>query len=378
MKKPYVSIIFANRNDGYGGDQLKRFETFLKYYSFFDKKYPDLFQFIICDWNPPNDRPSLEEAVNWKILKNVIFIKVSKEEHEKFARGSNRPIFDYVARNVAIRRATAPWVLVVNQDIYPSPFIFEYIAQKNLNSNYFYRADRVDFKFDHIQFLEPYQFINEANQNVIVRHRRTESLYMKEASCPIDNNEHISLSSRQNIGEVLDEENDIVFGKWLGALRTLDKVCHKLKLKLLRDPDPKSGSDDNPGAIYYRYKLHTNASGDFVLAPKRAFEKIHGCPESRDFYMHTDSYLILNLFMAGYNQALFIKNHVAFHADHERRDHASHETYTWSDHVEWISQICRKGEPYDFSSKDWGLGLAELDITHYLRKDYQSQPTPYR
>src|SRR5262249_3474319 len=64
--------------------------------------------------------------------------------------------------------------------------------------------------------------------------------------------------------------------------------------------------------------LHTNASGDFIIAAKTAFEECHGFPETNAFYLHTDSYGIIQLHLAGYEQCVFLNPNVIFHADHDR------------------------------------------------------------
>ncbi len=361
MKTPYISVIFANRNDGYGGDQLKRFDSFVRYYSHFDKKYPCIFEFVICDWNPPSNMPPLESAIDWTRLGNVVFTSVSQKLHEKFAEGVQRPIFDYVARNVAIRRATAPWVMIVNQDIFPTPGIFDFIGKKRLNSKYFYRADRVDFDFSEIFHLEPEEFIRSAQDKVICRHRRQNSLFESNISKNIGPQEFLEAATKPQVGEKDDWRNNLILGDWLGRLGVSDRICHRFGLPLLRDPDRHSGSTSKPETFFHRYKLHTNAAGDFVIVKKKGFDQTYGCPERKDFYLHTDCYLVVNLFMARYYQAIFTGPEVVFHADHARRDH-NVGNWTWTDHQKLISNICRSGQPQPLSSVNWGLGNEPLPI----------------
>ncbi len=65
---PYVSIAFVNRNDGYGGDLEERISKFIDYYARYTDRWPDLFEFVIVDWNPPTDRKTLAEAYSWESL----------------------------------------------------------------------------------------------------------------------------------------------------------------------------------------------------------------------------------------------------------------------------------------------------------------------
>ena len=49
MSQPYVSVAFVNRNDNYGGDLAARIEKFIGYYSDYARRWPGLFEFVICD-----------------------------------------------------------------------------------------------------------------------------------------------------------------------------------------------------------------------------------------------------------------------------------------------------------------------------------------
>ena len=57
MSQPYVSVAFVNRNDNYGGDLAARIEKFIGYYSDYARRWPGLFEFVICDWRS-STRPS--------------------------------------------------------------------------------------------------------------------------------------------------------------------------------------------------------------------------------------------------------------------------------------------------------------------------------
>jgi hypothetical protein len=361
IKKPYVSVIFANRNDGYGSRQLERFKKFIEYYSFFTKDYPDIFEFLIVDWNPPADSLPLRNVVNWKNLKQVRHFVVTSERHYQFAGNSKRKIYDYVARNVGLRRAKGEWSMIINQDIFLSPRIIEFIGKRLLDKKGFYRADRVDFNFDKTVDLPLDRFVDSLTKNASVLYRRQSSLW-DPSTYKIDkvNQKDWPVSSLQP-GESKKNNGFIIDGSGLRKLFIVDQITNKLYF-IKADPDPCSGSNERKSTLYLRYKLHLNASGDFILAPTESFHKIHGCPESLDFYLHTDSYIVINLMVSGLKQMIFSDGNFAFHADHERHNHSQNETLTWENHELMFSEICRKGVAKDFSGQEWGLGNEFLEI----------------
>ena len=56
------------------------------------------------------------------------------------------PYLEYVAKNVGIRRATAPFVLVTNADILLGREVVDAIADRRLQPGTMYRAPRYDIK----------------------------------------------------------------------------------------------------------------------------------------------------------------------------------------------------------------------------------------
>jgi GT2 family glycosyltransferase len=115
----------------------------------------------------------------------------------------------------------------------------------------------------------------------------------------------------------------------------------------------KAYRDDQYHCNFY---LHTNASGDFILAAREAFDNIQGMCETTAFYLHLDCYAIVQLFAAGYEQAIFAQPHRVFHADHDRSGRADFkETILWREHEAVLSAILRGERPYRLNGGGWGL-----------------------
>ena len=364
---PYISVIFCNRNDGYGGEQPERINAFIRYFAAWDRRHPGLFEFVLCDWNPPADRPSLLDGYDWSALADVRGYVVPAEEHARLGGTEKRPILDYVGRNVAIRRARAPFVLIVNQDIFPSRPVMEELARRRLSDRHFYRADRVDFDFDGAAMLPPGEIEPWARAHPLIRHVRpwegAPSIHV-----PIDAASLDTAGSFAMDGERIDPATGIVFGEGLGRLRERER--RRLRLvnwSALDGLGPRWDTVADLGKTHdnywQRYLLHTNASGDFFLAPRAGFEKIHGFIEAADFYMHTDGYACVAMFMAGYDQALFVGDAIAFHADHDRSARAGRpESMNYRDHVRIFCQICRRERGFELNGPDWGLGNVDLPV----------------
>lgn len=363
MQQPYISIIFANRNDNYGDDQQNRIQTFIDYYAYYDQKYPGLFELVVCDWNPPQDRCSLQEAYDWTVFSQVKFITVPQETHQIYVKDKKFPILDYIARNVSIRHASSPFVMVLNQDIFITDSIFTYLAKRTLSSKHFYRADRCDFNFDQITDRAPEHFEAEMKKNVFRRHRRhrSDGAEISPHTGPDQLNLHTTIMNKH---ELYDTVNHIIYSKRASFKRSLNKIfspiisLYLIVKKIILDCYLSlKGQKNSQGIHYYSiYELHTNASGDFIIAPRQAFEKIHGFPETTEFYMHTDSYGCIQLFTAGYDQAIFVAPHAAFHADHSRMDRADRiEKMTFNEHAYIFSKICCYSKSYRLNSSHWGL-----------------------
>ncbi len=340
---PYCSIIFVNRNDNYGSDQKQRIELFIKYYEIVVKKYPGIFEFLICDWNPPENKQSLEEAFKWDNLQNVTHYSILKEIHQQLCPDNSRPILDYVGRNFLARRAKGEFIMIINQDILLSQSLIDFIGQEKLKKNYFYRCDRYDFKFEDFKFETLEEFKKQADENLIAKHIR--SLNFKiPCSYFIGDEKFNELKTVAHKKEKYDAKENLINSKFFSLKRKLNRI---------KDFFVKYDIDV---FFYKRYFLHTNASGDFIIMSKKAFFKVRGFPQSYKFYMHTDSYMCVQLLAAGYKQIIFDRPHTVYHNDHSRLDRESRpESMTYAQHAEIFAKILLGRESFKRNDKNWGL-----------------------
>jgi hypothetical protein len=349
--KPYISILFANRNDNYGGDQHERIELFIKFYSMVVKNYPDLFEFLICDWNTPQGNQSLEEAYDWSTLGNVRHFKISKEIHEKLCPDNSRPILDYWSRNFLARRASGQFFMIINQDIFLSSSIIKFLSEKKLSQNHFYRCDRTDFKNFGTNFSSTFDFEIKARNNAMAKHLRPPDI-MLSCSIKVDKEslDHIGTRAHPKL-ERVDQNDKLIIGRKVHFLKAIDIIRSKLSLVFGRKILPPIDQ-----SFYKKYLLHTNASGDFIIISRKAFFKVRGFPESYQFYMHTDSYMCAQLFAAGFTQVIFDYPHEVYHNDHSRLDReARPESMSYKDHAVIFAKMILGKKSYKINSRNWGL-----------------------
>lgn len=339
MQEPLLSICMCLRNDNYGGDQEERFKTFINYYSKIQKKYEGYFEFVICDYNSPSKKYVHQMKIPWMALSPIKFVVVTQEQNKKKFLGKGRPILDYVGRNVAVRHARAKNILILNQDIFVSESIFNFIIKKKLDSKYFYRADRWDVPFDIIRKSSPEHLMSEAEKHLIKVHRRHDARYndISIFCSPFDS---YKVCSKIQDGEELDILNSIIYRN----------TSHNAQKPLCKQ-----------SWEFEKIGLHTNACGDFIITPKEAWEKIHGAYEATEFYIHLDSYLICQLSGAGYQQAIFQLPHRIIHADHDRSGRLNFkETITYGEHRVRLAKIALGLEAPQLNNEKWGFADQHL------------------
>ena len=361
MSAPYVSVAFVNRNDGYGGDLDSRIAKFIEYYARYAREWPGLLEFVICDWNPPPGKPKLREAFAWQALGEVTHVEVPPEVHARVSGGRGRPMLDYVGRNVAIRRGRGRFVLVLNQDIFASDSLLRLVARRALSESHFYRADRCDFDFSACRAL-PVEELEAAALRAVFQINRRNRAGGEPITLAARADTLNELGSRPEPGDRYDAEAGVIECRGASAARTADRRrASAWRWPWLR-PWLRRWHEAYSQHWYHRkFNLHTNAAGDFLLAPRRAFDDILGMVETTDFYLHLDAYAVVQLFAAGYEQAIFAPPHRVYHADHDRSARAGFkESMGWPEHEAVLSSMLRGERPYRVNDEGWGLADARL------------------
>src|SRR5687768_7007655 len=102
---PYVTLVVACQNAGYGGNFAGRMQNFLDVlFELGVERGADL-ELVVVEWNTPAGRPGLASVLRWpeRLPFPVRFFEVPPEEHQRFPNADVMPIFEFIAKNVGIR-----------------------------------------------------------------------------------------------------------------------------------------------------------------------------------------------------------------------------------------------------------------------------------
>jgi hypothetical protein len=146
-ERPYLSVVVTARNDDHGGNLLGRMQAFVNGWIAQAKRSRLASELIFVEWNPPEDRPRLVDALHWpKDLGpcQVRIIPVPPDLHRRYTHAEALPLYQMMAKNVGIRRARGQFVLATNVDIIFSDELVDFLAERKLEPGRMYRIDRHD------------------------------------------------------------------------------------------------------------------------------------------------------------------------------------------------------------------------------------------
>ena len=147
---PALSIVVTGRHDNYGGDFNERFFTALRFNYERLAERGVTCEVILAEWNPMSDRPTFSELLveEFSDLPEDVLrpFVVAPEYHAAFTQNPRLGYLEYVAKNVGIRRASSPLVLVTNTDVFIGREAVDTIATERITPGTIYRAARYDLK----------------------------------------------------------------------------------------------------------------------------------------------------------------------------------------------------------------------------------------
>jgi hypothetical protein len=177
--KSYLSFVIAARNDDYGGNFLHRMQVFVNVLFWLWERHNLDVELVVVEWNPPKDRPRLKDAIVWpKYLRpaTVRIIEVPEDVHRRLPNSDRMPMFEYIAKNVGVRRALGEYVLVTNPDIIFSDSLIKYLSNHILSTHCFYRVDRYDIGKNIPLNIPPDKQLEFCAKHVIQIHRADGSI----------------------------------------------------------------------------------------------------------------------------------------------------------------------------------------------------------
>lgn len=137
-----VAAVVVGRNDDYMPDFGRRLRATIAWNV---RYFVD--EVVFVEWNPPADREllSLDLVKRFDRLRAYV---VPAERHEAICRNRNLALLEYHAKNVGIRRAQAPWIIVTNADVALGPDAIETLSGSLLLDDVVWTAERVDIQWE--------------------------------------------------------------------------------------------------------------------------------------------------------------------------------------------------------------------------------------
>ncbi len=147
---PSVSIVVTARHDNYGGDASERILKPLLFNAARLTERGIAYEVVLVEWDPIPARPLLAEVVATQlpaaVAERIRPIVVAPEYQKALTQNPRAGYMEYLAKNVGIRRAAAPFVLVSNIDILLGRTVVDLLAGPSLAKATIYRAPRYDIK----------------------------------------------------------------------------------------------------------------------------------------------------------------------------------------------------------------------------------------
>lgn len=327
-KPPYLSLVLTGRNDNYGGDFRLRLQRCIANTHGLLTKHQISAEIIFVNYNPVLENPPIELFIDWperNQFVDVRIITVPHEVHKELAAvepRKNVPVMEYLGKNAGIRRARGAFILSMNPDIILPEALVAKLRQ--LDSENYYRVDRVDFSGD------------------LDAQHRFERIYLKGNDYELTELSEITQLRKQN--------------NWLNRWRAFSPKLETV-LNFISSP------------VYYNtaeYTYHCNVSGDFMLMHRNSWFKLNGHHENRPIALHVDALTVVQVAMLGLNEVVF--DEVIFHQAHDSRYTATRDNPEQDEAFRYFlkesSEMMRNRKANIYNGSDWGCVKFELPETN--------------
>lgn len=346
MKNPYLSVVITGRNDNYGGDFNERLQGTVHWLAHWVERYKISSELLFVNYNPIIENAKIEEQINWP--KNNAFFKtriitVPSEIHEKFIDLTVRktiPLFEFIAKNIGIRRTKGQFILCTNADILFSEKIFGRLAKQDLEKGCLYRCSRLDFNTLEVKLTE------NSNWKVVEEKIKKNVFKFFLQGGTFDLRFPLKLEARIKILEFLNAKRKSYY-RMIAKLPFIEYVPYL----------PKMFPDE-----LFVFDYHCNASGDFALMDRDSWLNGGSYPENTWISTHTDSLHLINVAVS--NIRVEVWPYFVYHRDHERRFDFSKKNRDMEKMYQRLLEDTREmllhRKPISRNDADWGLKGVEL------------------
>ena len=327
----YLSIVVTARNDNHGGNMLHRMQIFVNSLFSQCQKHNINGELIIVEWNPPQNKKRIREVIEWPMLSEPLtirIIEVSPEIHRRIGNSDKIPLFQMIAKNVGIQRATGKFVLATNIDILFSDELMWYLSRKQLDEDCFYRICRYDIGCKTI----PTDYTLEKQLEFCCKNLiRVQGLNGTE-----------DIKGKVNKIRFTGEKNNF-FKLSDGEIATL----------LTKESKGK--------------KLFTNACGDFTMMARTKWLSLRGYPELPKWSIYIDGLLLHMAHVNGLSQVILPDPMRIYHIEHEMGWAVVQDTVNerpsldyQKEYIPWCQKMLRDLRPLNPNDENWGLVQHEL------------------
>lgn len=301
MRKDFLlSVVATTRNDNHGGSLTYRMQHFVDGFVKQCKKHDLSAELILVEWNPPDNKPPLSEALNFPAEKGpcaIRIVRVPKEVHMRLSNSNNLPLFQMIGKNVGIKRALGKFVLSTNIDILFSDALIQYLRNQ-LKPGILYRVDRLDVP----QNLPVTESFNEILTFCAKNFFRINGKFGTKNVHDKTFLPTLRKMVRKSVG----------FLKGLLEQRLIDFLLKPIPFALRTIKN-----------LYSR--CHTNACGDFTLLSSEDWADLKGYPEWPFYSWHIDSVLLHQAKRNGIKEIDLPRKLPIYHIEHEIGSGYTHE-----------------------------------------------------
>ena|GEM_PF-2450540 len=280
-------------------------------------------ELLFVEWNPPVDEAPMSDALDWPNTPENVeirFVEVPPRLHRQQEGADDMPVFEYIGKNVGVRRAADGPVVVTNPDlVYGERLVRE--TPKLSTDDCFYRANRYDVDTVPDRHLEGRELTDFCREHTYAVQNRSETVKPGPAA-----DEWL-----KRYGEYLRDA-------------TLDTLVSLT-------PGRDNGSRFDPPELF------THVAGDFVLADRQRWIELRGFPET-EFNWGVDRLMVLNMANSGLEQRVLGDDYRLYHQEHENM----HAQRPQPDLDEVLSdKVGDDPRPvWQPNGDDWGLASEDL------------------
>lgn len=303
------------------------------------KKFNLPVELILVEWNPPKDRPLLNEVLPKPpadVPVRLKYVIVPSEIHQTYRFSDALPLYQMIAKNVGIRRATGEFILCTNIDILFSDLAFQEFANRKFEEGAFYRANRCDVPKEVMKYDTLDEQLSFARENILRRLGKSPG------------------------SEVL------TFPSFIYWFPRIAKLLNASILLLWKKTHPGE---------FAHFTIDFMACGDFTLMSKKDWLKIDGYLELDMYSIHVDSMGLWSACALGMKQVIFPYDACVYHIDHENGWESDDVIKT----IRFLADkpcldysiVHRGGMKMVSEGKNWGLnpenwGWADKDLQEFI------------